>query len=768
MYLKSLELYGFKSFAKKTTLEFTTPITAVVGPNGSGKSNIAEAFSFVLGEQSIKSMRGKRTEDLIWNGGGDASRANRAGVKVIFDNRKRLLNVDFDEVSIERVIYRDASSEYAINGTQVRLKDIIEILAAAHIGTSGHHIISQGEADKILNANSRERRDMLEDALGLKIYQYKREESERKLAKTEENMKSVESLRKEIAPHLKFLKKQVEKIERTLELKEALRKLAKEYFKREGTYISQHKKLLDEERRKPNEALRRLASELAKAKLTLEKSAGRDAKSDETIKLETDLSAVRAEKDKLVRELGRVEGAMEGEERILRREEENVKREGNQTVPLAEVQSIADVVEEKIKELDGRRDEDSVTAFLAFIRRAFAEFISRHKHSNSPSMRAESESELRRFRTECDDLEKKLRICNERETALHKTHIALQASIEREKDSSREAEREMFRIMTEENKVRAELASLKTREEKLAFVEEDFKRSLHEAGLLLGREVLNFESFVVAGEIGAAISVAEISAEPRPFQDDRRRLIEKMKIRIEEAGASGGEDVLKEYKETAERDAFLERELEDLSRSAASLKNLIAELLEKLDHEFREGVLKINNQFQHFFTLMFGGGSASLQIVQRQRERRSRGTDAEEERGTDAELFAAMQEAEAEEIEEGIEIEVSLPRKKIKGLMMLSGGERALTSIALLFAVSQVNPPPFIVLDETDAALDEANSKKYGDMIENLAKLSQLILITHNRETMSRAGVLYGVTMGAGGVSKLLSIAFDEALSVAK
>jgi chromosome segregation protein len=99
---------------------------------------------------------------------------------------------------------------------------------------------------------------------------------------------------------------------------------------------------------------------------------------------------------------------------------------------------------------------------------------------------------------------------------------------------------------------------------------------------------------------------------------------------------------------------------------------------------------------------------------------------------------------------------------------MLSGGERALTSIALLFAISQVNPPPFIILDETDAALDEANSKKYGDMIENLSKVSQLILITHNRETMSRAGVIYGVTMGRDGVSRLLSIAFDEAVAVAK
>jgi chromosome segregation protein len=130
-----------------------------------------------------------------------------------------------------------------------------------------------------------------------------------------------------------------------------------------------------------------------------------------------------------------------------------------------------------------------------------------------------------------------------------------------------------------------------------------------------------------------------------------------------------------------------------------------------------------------------------------------------------------MEDASGGEEEEegaGIEIEVNLPRKKIKSLMMLSGGERALTSIALLFAMSQVKPPPFIILDETDAALDEANSKKYGDMIENLSKSSQLILITHNRETMSRAGVIYGVTMDRSGVSRMLSIAFGEAVQVAK
>jgi chromosome segregation protein len=116
----------------------------------------------------------------------------------------------------------------------------------------------------------------------------------------------------------------------------------------------------------------------------------------------------------------------------------------------------------------------------------------------------------------------------------------------------------------------------------------------------------------------------------------------------------------------------------------------------------------------------------------------------------------------------GIEISVALPKKRVQSLMQLSGGERALTSIALIFAMSQVNPPPFLILDETDAALDEANSRRYGDMIESLAKRSQLIVISHNRETMSRAGILYGVTMGADGVSKLLSVKFEEAVQVAK
>jgi len=782
MYLKSLELSGFKSFAKKTELKFSTPITSIVGPNGSGKSNIAEAFRFVLGEQSIKSMRGKRTEDLIWNGGGDAARANRASVKVVFDNHPqpllgkggegdgRILNVDFDEVSIERVIYRDSSSEYSINGTLVRLKDIIELLAGAHIGSSGHHIISQGEADKILNANSKERRDMLEDALGLKIYQYKREESERKLEKTEENMKLVESLRREIAPHLKFLKKQVEKVEKTFELKEELQKLSKEYFKREDTYLKEHKKNLEDERRKPLEELKRLEQELSKAKQVLEKSATHDAKSDEIIKLEENLSAVRTEKDTLVRELGRIEGAVLAEERILKREREIAMKEENRSVPLWDVESVASIIEGRITELEKSRDDGAVMAFFAFVRRTFSEFVARHKQSREIGSEKQSDEEMERLKDEREKTEGKLKLVNEREEALRKNYSVLQADINREKDSGREAERAVFRIMSEENTVRGVLSGLKSREEKLVLIEADFKRELHEVAMLLGRDVLGFDAIVVE-ENGVALNPHSIVNEERVKQEDRKRLIEKMKIRIEDAGAGGGEEALKEYQETSERDQFLERELIDLHKSADSLKSLIVELQEKLTSEFREGILKINTQFGQFFTLMFGGGFAKLEIIREVKKKKSRFDLESGERSnldfTDGEMIAETSE-DTEEISEGIEIEVSLPRKKIKGLMMLSGGERALTSIALLFAMSQVKPPPFVILDETDAALDEANSKKYGDMIESLSKLSQLILITHNRETMSRAGVLYGVTMGSGGVSKLLSIAFDEAVFVAK
>lgn len=741
MYLKSLEISGFKSFAKKATLNFTSPISSIVGPNGSGKSNVAEAFRFVLGEQSIKSMRGKRGEDLIFNGGNDSAnggsaRANRASVKMVFDNSRRIFAVDFDEVVLERVVSRDNSNEYSINGSSARLKDIVELLAGAHIGASGHHIISQGEADRILNANIRERREMIEDALGLKIYQYKKSESQRKLEKTLENMKSVESLRREIAPHLKFLKKQVEKVEKVQELRIELERLYKEYFRREETYLHKEKTQIDAQKGPILKELALLDQEIAEARRILEQSKSRDAKSDELMALESTLHKIRLDKDMLVRDMGKMEGEISAAERSLAREKEKQARDEFKTVYLKDVEAVV----EKI----------SILESIVEIKNALVSFISLHRRKEDTVSMEETQKELAALKAKKSQLEVQFKKIDGEERAKTLEYNQFRERIEKEKDSNRDAEKNVFRIIARQNELRGQLNGIKVREDKYIVEENAFKMELQQAYVLVGRESMNYKELLFVEE-------------PRTNQHDRFRSIEKIKIRIEDSGAGNSIDIMKEHKEVEDRDTFLARELTDLEASRVSLNTLIADLDARIDVEFKEGILKINAQFHEFFNLMFGGGTASLTVIREKKRKKKSDTD----------LSAVLSDevpddAGEEEGEEGIEINVNLPRKKVKSLMMLSGGERALTSIALLFAVSQVNPPPFIILDETDAALDEANSRKYGDMISNLSKYSQLILITHNRETMSRAGVLYGVTMGADGSSKLLSIQFEEAVKTAK
>ena len=747
MYLKSLELTGFKSFAKKATLHFTSPITGIVGPNGSGKSNVAEAFKFALGEQSIKSLRGKRGEDLIWNGGGGDGRSNRAGVKLIFDNSRRIFpSIDFDEVAIERVVNRDNSNEYLLNGTQVRLKDVVELLAAAHIGATGHHIISQGEADRILTASIRERREMIEDALGLKIYQWKKLESTRKLEKTEENMKQVESLRREIAPHIKFLKKQVEKIEKSREMRTELVALYKEYFAIEEHYLKTERKRLEDELAGPAKESGELSRELEKAKDILTASKSRDSKSHEVIEIESRLTAIRGEKDAITRELGRIEGEISADKRAIEKEKEKQKRDEFKTVYLKDV-------EEAISNVESLGTVGEIIAFLK-------SFVTKHRSVFDSTAIGEAEREIERLSKEKASHEGKLDALSGSEAKLTSEYEALKKNIEKEKDTNRDAEKDVFRIIARQNEVRGAVTALTTALGVIAHDEDLFKRELGEAGTIVGRE---------ATEYGATPSgQANNADESRTAQEDRRRRIERIKIRLEDAGLGGSAEVLKEYKETEERDAFLAREIEDLEKAKKELFDLIAELNVRIDVEFKTGILKINTEFNSFFNLMFGGGKAELSVVREAKRRKKSDSEELSEALSGEGEMEASEDDEEEEGPEGLEVNVSLPRKKVKGLMMLSGGERALTSIALLFAISQVNPPPFIILDETDAALDEANSKKYGDMIESLSKNSQLILITHNRETMSRAGVLYGVTMGSDGASKLLSIAFEEAVKVAK
>lgn len=776
MYLKSLELSGFKSFAKKANLNFTSTITGIVGPNGSGKSNIAEAFRFVLGEQSIKSLRGKKGEDMIWNGGGDSisiARANRASVKLVFDNTRRLFpSIDFEDVSIERVVNRDGVNEYSLNGSQVRLKDIVELLASAHIGATGHHIISQGEADRILGASIREKREMIEDALGLKIYQWKKLESIRKLEKTEENMKQVESLRREIAPHLKFLKKQVEKVEKAEELRKELVTMYREYFAIEDVYIKREKEKIDTESKEPKAELQKLDNELTLAKRIITESKSADKKTEQVICLEERLKDIRVERDNLVRDFGRLDGEINANKRTIEKEQIRQKQEAFQTVYLRDVEEVIG----KIESLNNVTDVAQLFREVVGLLRSF---VSGHRAKTDSALIGESTAEIERLAKEKSEVENKIEQIKKREFELVTDYNKLRETIEKEKDTDREAEKNIFKIIARQNEIRNTLSYLNGRLEVVTRAEVSFKQELGQAGIMVGREAVEYKDLIQnnGGEYEHNANQNSSGESDRSAQEERKKKIERNKIRLEDYGAGGGGEVLKECRETEQRDVFLQKELEDLAKAKDEMHNLIRDLDVKIDFEFKNGIQKINSEFNKYFTLMFGGGSASLEVVKEIRKKKKSDIDnlngllgeSGEESGEDSlGLDAEYGPDEDKNALEGLDVNVSLPKKRVKGLMMLSGGERALTSIALLFAISQVNPPPFIILDETDAALDEANSKKYGDMIEDLSKRSQLILVTHNRETMSRAGVIYGVTMGADGASRLLSIAFEDAVAVAK
>ncbi|MCH8049659.1 AAA family ATPase, partial [Patescibacteria group bacterium] len=215
MYLTRLELQGFKTFAKKTAIEFPGPknsknaLTVIVGPNGSGKSNLADAIRWCLGEQSMKQLRGKKTEDLIFSGAKGRGRAGFAEVTLTFNNENRAMDIDFAEVTITRRFYRDGDSSYLLNGKTTRLQDIQLLLADAGIGQRTYSVIGQGMIDHVLTASPEERKIFFDDATGVRGLQLKRHQSMLKLNKASENLMEVEMLLAEIEPRLRSLKRQV-------------------------------------------------------------------------------------------------------------------------------------------------------------------------------------------------------------------------------------------------------------------------------------------------------------------------------------------------------------------------------------------------------------------------------------------------------------------------------------------------------------------------------------------------------------------------------
>jgi len=713
MRLKRLELSGFKSFARTTKFEFSEPVSGVVGPNGSGKSNVAEALRWVLGEQSLKALRGKKGEDLIFNGSQTAPKLGKASVTLVFDNTDGIFSLDYEEVIITRKVFRDGLNEYLINGSKVRLKDVVEILSMAGLGTSQHHIISQGEADRILNSTPKERRSMIEDALGLKIYQIKKGESERKLLKTEDNIRQVEGLRREIQPHLRFLKSQVEKYEKTSTLREELTSLYREYISKESNYLRRAFEELSQAKLEPQLELDKIDEELSALKKEVSEKEKKDGPTPEFLATEECLNAVRRDIVSMEREIGRYEGMMEFEKRRLLEDE-------GKTISKNIIKDFVQKIRDYLDRSEFSKIKEEVDLFWSG--------LDNHEEG--------SRTNIREVEAKHKDLLLKLDGSHKEEKRLSDNFREMKVKIDQDIRDYRDSEHKIYEKENRANNLKSIIMEFSIKEERLNARKQEVDNEKAEAGRIIG-EI----EFVVSSDV---LNDME--------RDQIKRNISRIRVKLEDSG-SVSEEILSEYKEVANRDGFFDTELTDMKNATLTLRELMKELEEKIERGFKDGVEKINNELNELFSLMFGGGGAELKIIKPTKQKTE---------GDDGNLIEIGDEADTLESAGGIDISVNLPKKRINTMAMLSGGERALTSIALLFAMSRVNPPPFLVLDETDAALDETNSSKYGKMLKELSSNIQLIVITHNRETMKQAGILYGVTMGSDGISKLLSVKLNN------
>ncbi len=583
MRLKSLELTSFKSFAKKTALEFQSPITCVVGPNGSGKSNVVEAIRFVLGEQSMKSMRGKGGIDLIFKGSKNLAKSSRAAVSIYIDNKDKIfrleneggekINLNYDTITISREVFADGLNKYSLNGTEVRLKDIMALLASVNIGSSGHQIISQGEADRILNASLKERREMIEDALGLKIYQYKIKESERKLERTEGNMKEVSLLRREIAPHLKFLKGQVEKFAKAKEMKDELLALYLEYLKYESVYLESEKANLTAEKHKISKELASIFGKIGdeENENSAKESDSENKNKEELRNLERKIAEIRNLKSEVERKLGRIEGMLE----MQGKNPNESHKSGNVSVPEDELHNFLTEAHEYLEEAMYMDVLENIAPILRKIKDILDRFArtagSASSKPNAPKDFSGLENAKKEIMLEMEKL------TEEEKKVAHSIEL-LKNEIASNLEAGRDKERAKFELKVRNQELSSTLSLTALKEENLAREAVAFENEVKEGEVLVGYEISDYKKF------------EGVESPDRHSQEDKRKKIERIKIKLEDIGAGGSDELMKEFNEISERDVFLAKEMEDLGKSIESLRTLMLDLKEKIDIEFRDGV----------------------------------------------------------------------------------------------------------------------------------------------------------------------------------
>ena len=758
MYLKKLEISGFKSFASKTTLDFPQGITAVVGPNGSGKSNIADAVKWVLGEQSIKSLRGKKSEDVIFTGSDKKSKMSVAVVSLCFDNSDKKIPLDYEEVVLTRKLFRNGDSEYLINKSKARLTDIIELLAKSGVSSKGYCVINQGMADSILVATPVERMVIFEEATGVRKFQIKKQQTINKLESTKRNLQRVADLLNEIEPRLNSLKRQANKAQKRGEVERELRNEQEKLFSNIWNELNKNNKKYRLEKEEAEKFINGLSKEIEEIKNKLFQNKDNSENYQERF---NNLQKETVSLQEVINDLQKNLSILEGRIQIENERKEKVENPEFVPINLGYVkEKISGIIfmhnkflnlVEKLTDLENIRSiKKEGISIRKNVELLFEEIKSGRVNQKDAKIKFD-DSGLKKFELEKAEIFIKIEEQNKKYEKARNNIYNLNNEEQEKRRSFFELEKnlqikqnELNRFKDNLNRTNIELAKFEVRKEDLI---NEIKDEFDDAELL--DKIQNGEQ--VRNSLESSAERLQRGKSEEYFDKEELRLkIRRLKIQLEQIG---GIDplIVEEYEETKNRFEFLSAQSNDLEQASEKLKKVISELDQKVEEIFKSSFKKINEEFNKYFKIIFGGGKASLSVKY----------SVKQEEKNEGEMGENKENNKEEKKIAGIEIGAFPPNKKISSLSMLSGGERALISAAILFAIISNNPPPFSVLDEIDAALDESNSEKIAQISNEVASKTQFIVITHNREMMKYAKVLYGVTMQNDGVSKIISLELE-------
>ncbi len=884
MHLKRLEIQGFKSFANKTTLEFEKGMTAVVGPNGSGKSNVADAIRWVLGEQSLKQLRGKRSEDVIFAGSEKKSKMSFASVTVTFDNSDKRIPLDYSEVSITRTIDRSGESDYMINGNKVRLLDVIDLILKSNIGTSRHTVIGQGTIDQMILSGPAEIKNLIDEASGVKSYYLRREKTLKRLEQTTQNLLRVQDLLKEIEPRLKSLRRQAKRMEERAVIEQELKNYQSEFYSEKYWTIQNALRHLISKIEVLQKQRLQLEAEMLAHRKNLDKSEGDNkAEINAYQEVQAQIKKLADKRNKLIEDVAMIRGklqaekstgsssvvdakalaieknALENQKNHLLADAEGAKSEQREvasqlkaqqslfseiSVKLSEIQQsmdnpenlnfseLADDIEaldQKFEQfyqnLERASDVSLIISFAQDFKGHLAQFKNKARHfAQNPFVNFEKQRKLLseilsqrdRISQELNNLElKKSKVAinlEYAEDALARIEQKfLHLDLEMKKAESSSTDEYFSGLLDEEKKLNSENLAIAKElvllEQKISAYHQreqakknevlDEERALRlkqdevtklkdqESALRIEQARFDTQGDNISAEARQALgaeSLAKIQNAPVHRQDAENAAhletkIQKLKNQLAMIGGID-ELTMKEYQETETRYNYLSTQTQDLEKGIKDLREVIEELDVFIKKQFNDSFEKINAKFENYFRVLFNGGRAYLSILRAKEEK----TEIEAGEESEAEIEDVSQPQSKMRPEEkvltkyergsddvtGIDIKATPPGKKLQSISALSGGERSLTSIALLCALLSCFPSPFVMLDEVDAALDEANTIRFAQILSTLAHSTQFITVTHNRETMRQGHTLYGVTMGDDGISKILSIKLEQAAEFAK